>query len=163
MATAWRARVARRLGRTLVATALAGCAGTPPLPPPPTGPVPDIVGTWRGAWGGHPASLLITDQAADAPSTGVAIGDHVVLGPRRPGVSAVLTSTIGGAAVSSRAEGWLGYDARGRLLLVIQSQSPDGFQRLTLTRVTEDELQGTGESSFRWGPQGAARLTRQPR
>jgi hypothetical protein len=41
--------------------------------------------------------------------------------------------------------------------------TPDGGQRLTLARVSEDQLQGTGESTFRWGPRGPARLTRQAR
>jgi hypothetical protein len=147
----------------LVTATLTGCASGAPLPAPPTGPVPDIVGTWRGTWGGHPAVLLVTDQSVDAGYSGVFAGNYQILGHRRPGVSGVLTSTIRGTAVSSRAEGWLGNDARGRLVLVVQTDTPDGQQRLTLARVSEDELQGTGESSFRWGPQGPARLTRQPR
>jgi hypothetical protein len=147
----------------LVTTALTACVSGTPLPAPPTGPVPDIVGTWRGTWGGEPAALLVTDQTAEAAHSGVFAGGYQILGQRRPGLSGVLTSTIRGAAVSSRAEGWLGHDARGRLLLVVQTDTPDGQQRLTLARVSEDELQGTGESSFRWGPKGPARLTRQPR
>jgi hypothetical protein len=107
--------------------------------------------------------LLVTDQNAEAGYSGVFVSREHVLGPRRPGVSGVLTSTIRGAAVSSRAEGWLGNDASGRLVLVIQTDMPEGVQRLTLSRVTSDQLQGMGESTFRWGPRGPAELTRQSR
>lgn len=148
----------------VLAAALSACATAPPLlPVPPSEPVPELVGTWRGTWGGEPAALLVIEQAPDAGYSGIFVGGAQVFGPRRPGVSGVLTSTIRGTAVSSRAEGWLGRDARGRLLLVIQTEMPDGAQRLTLARVSEDELQGTGESTFRWGPRGPARLTRQTR
>jgi len=75
----------------------------------------------------------------------------------------VLTSTIRGEAVSARAEGWAGNDATGRLLLLVHSESPAGVQRLTLARVSPDQLQGTGDSTFGWGPRGPARLTRQAR
>jgi hypothetical protein len=153
----------RWLVAMLAAAMMGGCVGGTPLPAPPTGPVPDLLGTWRGTWGGEPLALLITEQVADAGYSGIFVsGDHL-MGPRRPGLSGVLTSTIRGAAVSSRAEGWLGNDASGRLVLLVQTETPDGLQRLTLARVGEDQLQGTGESSFRWGPKGLARLTRQPR
>jgi hypothetical protein len=147
----------------LLAATLNGCAMGTPLPAPPTGPVPELLGTWRGTWGGEPAVLLVMDQAADVGYSGVFVGTAQVFGPRRPGVAGILTSTIRGMAVSSRAEGWLGRDASGRLLLVVHTETPDGAQRLTLARVSEDQLQGTGESSFRWGPQGPARLTRHTR
>jgi hypothetical protein len=147
----------------VMAAVLAGCVGGTPLPAPPTGPVPDLVGTWRGTWGGEPLVLLLTDQNVDTGYSGIFVSADHLLGSRRPGISGVLTSTIRGAPISSRAEGWLGTDARGRLVLLVQTETPDGLQRLTLARTTEDELQGTGESSFRWGPKGPARLTRQPR
>lgn len=152
----------RRVLTMLAAATLGACASWTPLPAPPTGPMPDVVGTWRGTWGGQPAALLIIGQDVDAGYSGVFLGD-AHLGSRRPGVTGVLTSTIRGAAVSSRADGWLGTDARGRLVLRIQAVTPDGGQRLTLARVSEDQLQGTGESTFRWGPRGPARLTRQAR
>lgn len=153
----------RWLSAMLMATTLAGCVGGTPLPAPPTGPVPDLIGTWRGTWDGEPVTLLVTEQTADAGYSGIFVSADHLMGPRRPGVSGVLTSTIRGAAVSSRAEGWLGNDASGRLVLLVQTETPDGLQRLTLARVGDDQLQGTGESSFRWGPKGPARLTRQPR
>lgn len=153
----------RWLTTVLMVAALGGCVGGTPIPAPPTGPVPDMLGTWRGTWGGEPVVLLVTDQAADAGYSGIFVSGSHVLGPRRPGVAGVLTSTIRGAPVSSRAEGWLGNDASGRLVLLVQAEGPDGAQRLTLARVADDQLQGTGESTFRWGPRGPARLTRQPR
>ena len=153
-----------RLLTAALVLALAGCAAWMPIPPPPppTGPVPDIAGTWRGTWGGEPVSLLITAQDADVGYSGVAAGGFH-LGSRRPGVAGVLTSTIRGTSVSARAEGWLGMDARGRLVLLLQSEMPDGSQRLTLARVADDRLQGSGESSFSWGPRGPAQLTRHTR
>ena len=153
----------RPLVAVLLAALLGGCAIGPPLPPPPTGPVPDLIGTWRGKWGGEPVALLITQQTADSGYSGIFLGDYQLGGPNRPGISGVLTSTIQGAAVSARAEGWAGNDATGRLLLLVQSDSPAGLQRLTLARVGRDQLQGSGESTFSWGPRGPAQLTRQAR
>ena len=147
----------------LVAALVTGCLVGPPLPPPPSGPVPDLVGTWRGTWGGQPAALLISEQTAESGSSGIFLGNYQLGGPQRPGVAGVLTSAIRNEAVSARAEGWVGNDATGRLLVVVQSESPAGVQWLTLTRVSADELQGTGESSFSWGPRGPAQLTRQAR
>lgn len=153
----------RSFAVVLLVALLGGCALGPPLPPPPTGPLPDLVGTWRGTLGGEPAALLLSQQTAESGYSGVFLGSYQLGGPNRPGVAGVLTSTIRGEAVSARAEGWVGNDATGRVLLVVQSESPAGVQWLTLTRVSPDELQGTGESSFSWGPRGPARLTRQPR
>jgi hypothetical protein len=153
----------RRLIVLLLAALLGGCALGPPLPPPPRGPVPDLLGTWRGTWASEPLTLLITEQTADSGYAGIFLGDYQLGGPNRPGISGVLTSMIRGEAVSARAEGWAGNDATGRLLLLVQSDSPAGVQWLTLARVGRDQLQGSGESSFRWGPRGPAQLTRQAR
>ncbi|HEY7519087.1 MAG TPA: hypothetical protein VIE36_12405 [Methylomirabilota bacterium] len=147
----------------LVALLVGGCALGPPLPPPPTGPIPDLIGTWRGTWGGEPATLLISEQTFHSGYSGIFLGDYQLGGPHRPGIAGVLTSTIRGDFVSARAEGWAGNDATGRVLLLVHSESPAGVQRLTLTRVGADELQGTGDSTFNWGPRGPARLTRQTR
>jgi hypothetical protein len=153
----------RPLRAILAALVLAGCVSSTPVLTPPTGPVPDLVGTWRGTWGGEPAALLITAQNADGAYAGVYVGDWQVLGPRRPAVSGVLSSTIRGALVSSRVTGWFGNDAAGRQVLVLAADGVDGLQRLTLTRVNATQLQGTGTSTFRWGPEGPAQFTRQPR
>jgi hypothetical protein len=153
----------RRILVLLAAVLVGGCAVGPSLPPPPSGPVPDLIGTWRGTWGGEPIALLITEQTAHSGYSGVFLGDYQLGGPHRPGIAGVLTSTIRGEAVSARAEGWAGNDAAGRLLLLVHSESPAGVQRLTLARVGPDQLQGTGDSTFGWGPRGPARLTRQAR
>jgi hypothetical protein len=156
----------RWAGILLAAVFLTACAVQAPLPPPPSSqvaPAPDLAGTWRGTWGGGPVALLLTPEPIEVGTSGVYLGNYELLGGRRPGVTGVLTSWISGAAVSSRAQGWLGSDARGRLVLVVQSETPDGTQRLTLARVAENQLQGSGDSSFRWGPRGPAELTRQPR
>jgi hypothetical protein len=160
---AWNNGRMRSLLVVLLAAALSACETGTPVPAPPTGPLPDLVGTWRGTWGGEPLALLVTDQSIDAGYSGVYLGSWQLGGPRRPGIAGVLTTTIRGAAVSSRVEGWLGNDASGRLVLLVQTETPDGLQRLTFARVAEDRLQGSGESSFRWGPRGPAELTRQPR
>jgi hypothetical protein len=152
----------RRLAVVLAAL-LAGCAVGPPLPPPPTDPIPGLIGTWRGTWGGEPVALLISEQTAHSGYSGIFVGDYQLGGPHRPGISGVLTSSVRGEAVSARAEGWAGNDATGRLLLLVHCESPAGVQRLTLTRVSRDQLQGTGESSFSWGPRGPAQLTREAR
>ena len=153
----------RHLVPLVVAMWLAGCAVGPPLPPPASGPAPDMIGTWRGTWAGEPLALLIVSQTPDSGSAGISVGAYQLGGPRRPGISGVLTSTIRGEPVSSRAEGWFGNDATGRLLLLVQSESPAGLQYLTLARVHRDQLAGSGESTFTWGPRGPAELTRQPR
>ena len=152
-----------RLRALLAALVLTGCASGTPVLTTPTGPVPDLVGAWRGTWGGQPAALLITDQNAETAYSGVFVGDAQIFGPRRPAVSGVLSSTIRGALVSTRVTGWFGNDATGRQVLVLSADGVDGLQRLTLTRVSETQLQGTGDSTFRWGPSGPAQLTRQPR
>ena len=150
-----------RLALAAAALVLAGCAVMePPLPPPPTGPVPNLIGTWRGTWASEPLTLLVVPESAEAGPGGVYLGSYELFGTRRPGITGVLTSTIRGAAVSSRAEGWLASDASGRLVLLVRSETPDGVERLTLVRVDEDRLQGSGDSSFRWGPRGPAELTR---
>jgi hypothetical protein len=154
----------RHFPSLLIALWLGGClAAGPPLPPPPSGPVPDLVGTWRGTWAGEPLALLVVTQLGDTGYSGFSIGDYQLGGPRRPGFSGVLTSTVRGEAVSSRAQGWLGNDATGRLLVLIESDSPAGYQYLTLARVDRDRLAGSGQSSFAWGPRGPAELTRQVR
>jgi hypothetical protein len=152
----------RRFAILVAAVMLAGCVADMPFPPP-IDPVPDLLGTWEGTWGGEPLALLITAHVGDAGYSGVYLGGWQAAGPRRPGVSGMLTSTIRGVPVSSRMEGWLGNDIYGRLVLVAQTETPDGLQRLTLALVGQDELEGDGESSFRWGPEGPVQLTRQAR
>jgi hypothetical protein len=131
------------------------------LPSPPPGPVPDLRGTWTGTWGGRPASLLVTDQRDEFTDSGVFLGSYALLAERRPGLTGILTSSIGQDAISTNAQGWFGYSG-GRLMLVVRADTADGSQYLTLGLADERRLRGTGESSFRWGPRGPVELTRQP-
>lgn len=141
--------------------ALAGCAQTVDLaPPPPATEVPDLRGTWTGTWGGAPLRLVVTGQKELGDYSGISLGPVQLLGRRLPGVSGVITSTIAGAPVSVRMEGWLGY-GNGRLRLLLSATTSDGAQQLVLDRATDDRWSGHGESTFSWGPQGPVELTRQ--
>ena len=130
------------------------------MPSPARGPVPDLRGTWAGTWGGRPASLLVTNQQDEFTESGVYLGSYALLGERRPGLTGILTSSIGQDTISTNAQGWFGYSG-GRLMLVLRADMADGTQYLTLGFADERRLRGTGESSFRWGPRGPVELTRQ--
>lgn len=144
-----------------LAVLMTGCASTSErLPPsPPSTIVPDLRGIWSGLWGGTPLTLVVVDQKEMAAYSGIYLGPLQVLGRRAPGVNGVMTSTIRGAAVSVSVEGWYG-STSGGLMLVLRGVMPNGTQQLTLTRIEAEQLAGTGESSFRWGPQGPVNLTR---
>jgi hypothetical protein len=140
----------------------AACAtGTLPQAPPPGAgaTMTDLRGSWRGTWGGAPASLLITDQQAHAGHSGVFIGNYQLLGHDRPGVSGILTSQIDKEQTSVRAYGWFG-GLDGQPTLQILADPPRGQQRLTLRLDGPNRLVGMGESSFAWGPAGPIELTR---
>jgi hypothetical protein len=140
---------------------LAGCATSAPSPPPPPPPSatrlpPDLRGTWTGTWGGTPLSLLITEQAdAGDPVRGVYLGTFLVLGERAPTLSGVMTYTRRGEAVSVSVRGWT-----RAVTLVLAAATPDGNQRLALRGAGSERLAGTGESDFRWGPQGMVEIAR---
>jgi len=149
----------RRAAIFLLVIALAGCAQTVDLaPPPPVTAVPGLMGTWVGTWGGTPVQLVVIDQRELGDYSGVYLGPVQVLGRRRPGVSGVLTSTIAGAPVSVNAEGWLGY-VNGRLTVLLHATTASGSQQLTLAQ-SGDRWTGHGESSFAWGPRGPIELAR---
>jgi hypothetical protein len=144
----------------LLFVALSGCAPTVDLsPPPPPTAVPDLRGTWMGTWGGAPVQLVIVEQHELGDYSGVYVGPVQVLGRRRPGVSAVLTSIVAGAPASVNAEGWLGYSG-GRLTLLLRATTPSGSQQLTLAGTATGPWSGHGESSFSWGPQGPIEVAR---
>jgi hypothetical protein len=144
----------------LLVVTLSGCARPVDLAaPPPVTAVPDLRGTWTGAWGGAPAQLIIVEQHELGDYAGIYLGPVQVLGRRRPGVSGVLTSTIAGAPVSANAEGWLGY-VNGRLTLLLRATTLSGAQQLTLARTADDRWTGRGESDFPWGPQGPIEIAR---
>jgi hypothetical protein len=149
------------IGLVMVMLLTAAC--TTPLPqPPPAGAgvtTSDIRGSWRGTWGGAPASLLITDQETQAGYSGLYVGNYQVLGNQRPGVSGILTSQIDKEQTSVHAYGWFG-GLEGEPTLRIIADSPSGQQRLTLRPYGPDRLIGMGESSFAWGPVGPIQLMR---
>ena len=140
---------------------LAGCAGLEPLPP--TVPVPDLRGTWTGSWGGTPVRLVIVEQGDVGGRSGVYVGpvpvDAVVGGRRDPSVWGVLTFTVRGEPVSTSVQGRLGR-LTGSTAIVLEATVPDGVQRLVLNRVQAERLEGHGDSTFAWGPEGRVELTR---
>jgi hypothetical protein len=138
--------------------AFAGCATAPPVGPPAVG-APDLRGSWTGTWGGEPLALLVTEQTIGPGESGLVLGPWQVLGERYPTVTGVLTSTIRGERVSTHANGLLGQSG-GSIVLTLRARSSAGDQRLTLRLVDRDRLHGSGDSQFRWGPQGPAELTR---
>jgi hypothetical protein len=149
----------RCLGLVLVLL-LAGCATGEPVAPPALS-VPDLRGSWTGTWGGGPCALLLTEQTIGPGESSVVLGPWQVFGERYPTVTGVLTSTIDGAQVSTRVEGLVGQRGDG-LVLMLRARAGAGDQRLTLRLVDRDRLQGSGDSQYRWGPQGPAQLTRTP-
>jgi hypothetical protein len=145
----------------LIALALAGCATAPPLGAPAVS-APDLRGSWTGTWGGEPFRLLLTEQTAGPGQSSVMFGPWPLFGERYPTVAGVMTSTIRGEPISANAQGVLGQTG-ARLLLTLRASSSAGEQRVTLRLVDRDRLQGSGDSQYRWGPQGAAELTRASR
>jgi hypothetical protein len=137
---------------------LAGCATGEPIAPPAVS-APDLRGSWAGTWGGEPCALLLTEQTIGPGESSVMLGPWQLFGERYPTVTGVLTSTIDGERVSTHVNGLVGQTG-GSLVLVLRARAGAGDQRLTLRLVDRDRLQGSGDSQFRWGPQGPAQLTR---
>ena len=95
------------------------------------------------------------------PETGcwVYVGPWLLFGQQLPGVSGVLTFTVGNEAISVNVRGRLG-DSNGRLTLVLDPLTVNGEQ-ITLTHVDEHRLAGVGTSRLTWEPQGPVELARQ--
>lgn len=148
-----------RLLAIVLAFLLAGCAGALP---PPAAEVPDLRGTWSGTWGGVPLTLLVLEQQLGHGDSGLVIGPWQVLGNQYPTVSGVLTSAVDGRAASTRMDGLVA-DAGGRFVVSLHARSRAGEQRLTLTLVERQRLEGTGESQYAWGPRGRVHLVREAR
>lgn len=148
----------RRLAAILAILLAAGCSSAPPVGPPAVS-APDLRGTWTGTWGGEPFALLVTDQTIGPGDSSVMLGPWQLLGERYPTITAVMTSTIRGERVSTHADGLLGQSG-GRIVVSLRARSAAGDQRVTLRLVDRDRLQGSGDSQYRWGPQGPALLTR---
>jgi hypothetical protein len=142
--------------------AVAGCAeplaGSPGSLAPPSGPVPDLAGTWSGTWSGQPARLVVTGQG-DTSMSGVNIGTWPLLGRRLPGVSGVLTFASGGQPTTVHVRGYFG-ESGGRPTLMLESVAADG-PSFTLTEVAPERLAGVGTSSLPWHPRGTIQLQRE--
>jgi hypothetical protein len=143
-----------------VASALLGaCAGPPPLATP-VGLMPDLRGTWTGTWGASPLTVVILEQNDGAPVDGVSVGPWQVFGRNLPGVAGILTVRIRNEMVSVNVNGRLG-TANGRLTLVLEPVTVNGGW-ISLTRLAENRLAGTGTGQMSWEPQGPVELIRQP-
>jgi hypothetical protein len=101
----------------------------------------------------------VTEQSISAGDSGLVLGPWQVLGERYPRLVGVLTSTIRGEHVSTHVEGLLSQSGN-TLVLSLRARSAAGDQRLALRLVERDRLQGSGDSQYRWGPQGPVELTR---
>ena len=152
----------RRGAGALVATIwalLGACAAPPPLATP-VGPMPDLRGTWTGAWGGAPVTLVILEQQDAEPVDGVSVGPWPIFGRSLPGVAGILTVKIRSEMVSVNVQGRL-WISNGRLTLVLEPATANGGW-ISLTRLDENRLAGTGTAQMRWEPQGPVELIRQP-
>jgi len=150
----------RRRAVVLVATLsalLGACAAPPPLATP-AGLMPDLRGTWAGTWGGTPLTLVILEQRDGEPVDGVTIGSWQVLGRNLPGVAGILSVKIRNEMVSVNVQGRLGI-SNGRLTLVLEPATVNGGW-ISLTRLEENRLAGTGTAQMSWEPQGPVELIR---
>jgi len=141
----------------LFALALAACA-TGPVLSQPTATIPDLRGTWRGTWGGTPATLLVLEQGGTARQGGISIGPWPLTGAGLPSLAGVLTFVSNGAPVSVNVQGRFG-DWNGGLTVVVDALTRDG-QQLVITRIAADRLAGTGTSRLDWDPRGPVNLER---
>ena len=142
-----------------VAALLAACSTPPPLTTP-AGLLPDLRGTWKGTWGATPLTLVILDQRDAAPVDGVSVGPWQVFGRDLPGVSGILTLKVRSELVSVNVQGRLG-TSNGRLTLVLEPATANGGW-ISLTRLDENRMAGTGAAQMSWEPQGPVELIRQP-
>jgi len=142
-----------------VAALLGACAGPPPLANP-VGLMPDLRGTWTGTWGGAPVTLVILEQRDGEPVDGVTVGPWQVLGQDLPAVAGILTVKIRNEMASVNVRGRLG-TSNGRLTLVLEPATVNGGW-ITLTRLDENRLRGSGTSQMSWEPQGPVELVRRP-
>jgi hypothetical protein len=150
----------RRAGLFVLAVLLTACSTAPPPLAPPDGHLPDVRGTWTGTWGGAPVTLVILDQTDAAPVEGVSVGPWQVFGRNLPGVSGILTVKIRSEMVSTNVQGRLGL-ANGRLALELAPATANGGW-ISLTKLDENRMRGTGMSQMSWEPQGPVELVRQP-
>jgi hypothetical protein len=144
----------------LAALSLLACTTTPPPLAPPIGLMPDLRGTWKGTWGGTPVTLVILDQSDAVPVDGVSVGPWQVFGQSLPGLSGILSVKLRNEMVSVNVRGRFG-NWNGRLTLVLEPATVNGGF-LSLVRLADDRLTGTGTAQMSWEPQGPVELIRQP-
>ena len=143
---------------SLVVLLTAGCVVTPPVGPPAVSP-PDLRGTWIGTWGGTPLHFVVIDQQIGTGDSGVVIGSWQLLGQYYPTVNGVMTTTIGGEAVSTNMTGQIAQWGEG-FALVLRGRSSAGDQEMRVRLVEADRVVGEGQSQYAWGPQGAVQAVR---
>jgi hypothetical protein len=141
-----------------ISALLGACAAPPPLAAP-AGLMPDLRGAWAGTWGGTPLTLVILEQRDAEPVDGVTVGPWHVLGRNLPGVAGILSVKIRNEMVSVNVLGRLG-TSNGRLTLVLEPATVNGGW-ISLTRLEENRLAGTGTPQMSWEPQGPVELIRQ--
>jgi len=143
----------------LVACLLGGCVVTPPVGPPAVSP-PDLRGTWVGTWGGTPLRIVVLDQQISTGDSGVVIGSWQLLGQYYPTVNGIMTTTIGGEAISTNMTGLVAQAGQG-YALTLRGRSSAGDQELRVNLVDVDRLVGMGQWQYSWGPQGSVQAVRQ--
>jgi hypothetical protein len=164
----------RILRRTLLTAALlalaastAGAQQPPPQPAPPSWP--DLSGTWKGTWGGAPASLVLFKKSEQAFVSQALSGSsnfgYAMVGQTDAEVKGVLSTDGRAGPVSISVAGRMGM-VNNRLNLVLTGQpgwSMNDYQELVFTSVTPERLEGSGSSSVQWGPNGPVDLKREAR
>ena len=145
----------------IAALSLVSCTTPPPALAPPLGEMPNLRGTWKGTWGATPITLVILEQQESEPAGGgVYLGPWQVLGQSLPGVSGVFSVRLRNEMVSVNVRGRLG-NSNGRLTLVLEPVTVNGGW-ISVVRLDENRLVGTGSAQMSWEPQGPVELTRQP-
>jgi hypothetical protein len=105
-------------------------------------------------------TLVILDQSDAVPVDGVSVGPWQVFGQSLPGLSGILSVEIRNEMVSVNVRGRFG-TWNGRLTLVLEPATVNGGF-LSLVRLADDRLTGTGTAQMSWEPQGPVELIRQP-
>jgi hypothetical protein len=125
-----------------LAVFLIGCQVPPSVGPLPLGDLPNLVGSWEGAWSGVPVTLVITEQ-------------------RDQEVAGIITLGLERGPVSTAVNGRLGTRG-GRLALVLTSSSTVSHDQFDFANVQADRLEGHARSFGPGGRQGVVALRRRP-
>jgi hypothetical protein len=141
-------------------------AQQPPPPAPAPQGWPDLSGTWKGTWGGTPATLVLFKKSEAAfvgqALTGMYNFAQAVVGQNDGDVKGTLSTSGAAGPLSVGVAGRLGV-FNNRLTLVLNARPGFGindYQELVFTTVTAQELQGSGSSTMQWGPNGPVDLKR---